>query len=579
MPNQQEIQTQPLLKIQHLTVVFESDLKSNTAVNDISFELFPGETMALVGESGSGKSVTALSILGLLPEKKTRYPSGKILFQHNGVETDLLHCSRHELEKIRGNQIGFIFQEPMSSLNPLMTCGQQVAETLMNHLNLSSQEARNRTIQLFEKVKLPHPELCFQKYPHQISGGQKQRVMIAMAISCEPALLIADEPTTALDATVQKAIIDLLIELQQESGMALLFITHDLHLVKNFSDKTGVMYRSRLIESGPSHDVFFTPQEAYTRGLIHCRPSGEQRYKFLPTVEDELSDSFQAQHIDESALRSKIDFLQHQPPILELRNIAVRFPTKKSFLGRTTEAYEAVKSLSLKIHTGESLGLVGESGCGKTTTGKAIVGLVPLFTGEICYRGKDIKTMTASELAQFKREVQMVFQDPYSSLNPAISIGQAIAEPMLVHRLCSTKESKNKAIELLEKVGLSADHFNRYPHEFSGGQRQRICIARTLALQPRVIICDESVSALDVSVQAQVLNLLVSLQEDFGLTYLFISHDLEVVRHISQRIAVMHQGQLEEVQDVQHLFKNPQSNYTETLLSASGFSQSSAGWH
>lgn len=579
MPSQQEIRSQALLKIQHLTVVFESDLQTNTAVDNISFEIFPGETMALVGESGSGKSVTALSILGLLPENKTKYPSGKILFQQNEVETDLLRCSRHALEKIRGKQIGFIFQEPMSSLNPLMTCGQQVAETLRTHLNLNSEEARKRSIQLFEKVKLPQPEHIFHKYPHQISGGQKQRVMIAMAISCEPALLIADEPTTALDATVQKAIIDLLIEIQQESGMALLFITHDLHLVKNFTNKTGVMFRSRLIECGPSNEVFFAPREAYTRGLIHCRPSSEVRYKFLPTVESEINGTFHPQPIDADQLRLKIDTLQHNPPILELINISVRFPIKKSLLGRTTDSYEAVKSLNLKIHTGESLGLVGESGCGKTTTGKAIVGLVPLFSGEIFYRGKDITTMSASEQAQFKREVQMVFQDPYSSLNPAISIGRAIVEPMLVHRLCSAKESKIKAIELLEKVGLTAEHFNRYPHEFSGGQRQRICIARTLALQPRVIICDESVSALDVSVQAQVLNLLVSLQDDFGLTYLFISHDLEVVRHISQRIAVMHHGQIEEMQDVQVLFKNPQSAYTRTLLSASGLAHTSIGRH
>ena len=563
----------PIISVENLSVNFKTEDATTIAIQEISFSIEKGKTLAIVGESGSGKSVSALSILKLLPEKITEKKSGKITFYTKENATiDILTASNTQIEKIRGNDIGIIFQEPMTSLNPLMKCGIQVAEVLMLHKKLSKEKAIEETIRLFEEVKLPNPSNIIHRYPHELSGGQKQRVMIAMAICCNPNLLIADEPTTALDVTVQKAILELLKELQIKYNMAILFITHDLNLVKSFADNVLVLFKSKMIEYNSSFEIFNHPKDIYTQSLIACRPSTTERVKYLKTVEEIISKD--ETHDPESNIISLHSFndrlttLQNNAPIFEINHLKIWYPTKTNFFGKPTAFFKAVNDVQLTIHESETMGLVGESGCGKTTIGKAMVKLIDITEGEVLYKGKNINDFSKSELNEYRRQVQIIFQDPYSSLNPRITIGNAILEPMHVHGIFNPNERKEKVAELLEKVGLLPAHFNRYPHEFSGGQRQRISIARCLAVNPSFIICDESVSALDVSVQAQVLNLLVSLREEFKLSYLFISHDLGVVKHICDHISVMQKGVIVEKNNAEELYAHPNNLYTQALINS-----------
>jgi peptide/nickel transport system ATP-binding protein len=554
-----------LLQIKNLSIDFVTENETTHALKNINIEINKSETIALVGESGSGKSVTAMSILQLLPSPPAKIIEGEILFEGKNIA----NISTQELEKIRGEQIAMIFQEPMTSLNPLKKCGEQVSEVLLLNNKNTNKEATQKTIELFEEVKLPNPTTIINRYPHELSGGQKQRVMIAMAIARNPKLLIADEPTTALDVSVQKTILDLLKELQTKYGMAILFITHDLHLVKTFADKTVVMYKGEIVEQGNTSDIFNNPQELYTKGLLHCRPTKTTRVKQLTTVQDVLDKKEYDLHentITNTEFEHRIETINKETPLFELNNLSCWYEEKKNFFGKVTSYYKAVNDVSLTIKKGETLGLVGESGSGKTTIGKAIAKLTPITKGDILYKGKSIQSFSKQALLQYRKEVQLIFQDPYSSLNPRISIGDAILEPMEVHGLHNATNRKEQVHFLLQKVGLSPQHFNRYPHEFSGGQRQRICIARCLALQPQFIICDESVSALDVSVQAQVLNLLVSLRDEFKLSYLFISHDMQVVKHISDHIAVLNKGQLIEYNTSEQLFASPTTDYAKTLI-------------
>ncbi len=566
-------QESPLLQVKELSIHFNTEHGTTIGTQSISFDLYKKQTLAIVGESGSGKSISALSLMGLLPMPPAKLVSGTALFEGN----DLLALSKSALEKIRGNDIAMIFQEPMTSLNPLKKCGEQVIESILLHNNTSQAQAKEDTITLFEEVRLPNPGELFNKYPHEISGGQKQRVMIAMAISCRPKILIADEPTTALDVSVQRTILDLLKELQEKYEMGILFITHDLGLVNHFADQVLVMQRGTLIEQGDTKTIFNNPSEAYTKGLIHCRPNAEENIKFLPQVEDFLAKNkttdypFEKLIISNTDRSNRLEQLSSSETILETKNLSTWYPMQKNFFGKVTQWFEALNEVSIQIKEGETLGIVGESGCGKTTLGKSIVGLADITKGEILYKGQSLTDMNKSSKMDYKKDVQIIFQDPYSSLNPRISIGQAIKEPMDVHGLYNANERKAKAIELLEKVGMQGAQYNRYPHEFSGGQRQRICIARALAVSPKLIICDESVSALDVSVQAQVLNLLVKLRDEFKLTYLFISHDISVVKHISDRIAVMNKGRIVEYNEAENIYHQPQMEYTRELIANSLF--------
>lgn len=565
------VQENLLLQVKNLSISFETEHGITVGTENISFDLHKKETLAIVGESGSGKSISALSLMGLLPMPPALVGSGEAMFANK----NLLSLSKNELESIRGNEIAMIFQEPMTSLNPLKKCGEQVTEAILLHTKLSHREAEEETLKLFEEVRLPNPKQLLQKYPHEISGGQKQRVMIAMAISCHPKILIADEPTTALDVSVQRTILDLLKELQEKYEMGILFITHDLGLVNHFADAVLVMQKGKVVEQGDTKTIFTNPQQAYTKGLIHCRPNADENIKFLPQVEDfTKSDDkidFSKISITDKDRQERLERLRTSNTILETKALSTWYTVKKSFFGKTTAWFEALNDVSLKIKQGETLGIVGESGCGKTTLGKSIVGLADISKGDIFYRGNSLTAMSKSEKMAYKKDVQIIFQDPYSSLNPRISIGQAVKEPMDVHKLYAAKDRKQQAIELLEKVGLDGSHYNRYPHEFSGGQRQRICIARALAVSPKLIICDESVSALDVSVQAQVLNLLVSLRDEFDLTYLFISHDISVVKHISDRIAVMNAGRIVEYGGAESIYRQPQNEYTQDLIANSLF--------
>lgn len=560
----------PLLSIQDLSIRFSADGQASVALDHLNLDLESGEITALVGESGSGKSVTAMSLLQLIPCPPGEYTGGQLLFRdEHEKQTDLLKLQGNKLEALRGHRIGMIFQEPMSSLNPLMRCGQQVAEVLEQHLNMDAKSAEQEVLRLFEEVKLPDPGAMLRRYPHELSGGQKQRVMIAMAIACKPRLLIADEPTTALDVTVQKVILDLLKDLQQRYGMGILFITHDLQLVRHFADKVAVLFRSRLVEFNTTAAIFSAPKHAYTKGLLACRPASSERFARLQTVQEILDRGGEIKtpaRVSSEMFAKRLHQLEQNKTMFELNNLSIHYPLARDFAGRITRSFPAVRSLSLSIKQGETLGLVGESGCGKTTVGKTLVGLQEATDGAILYKGRDMRSFSKEDWAEYRRKVQIIFQDPYASLNPRIPVGQAITEPMAVHGLYRPNERREKMEQLLHKVGLKADQAGRYPHEFSGGQRQRLCIARALALSPEFIICDESVSALDVSVQAQVLNLLMDLREEFGLTYLFISHDLGVVRHISDHIAVMRKGALEEFADADALFTHPHSAYTRQLL-------------
>lgn len=550
-----------LLSVNQLTVKFRSNNQENEVVKKISFQLKKNKILAIVGESGSGKSVTSLAISGLLPESSIL--EGEVYF--NGK--NLLEISDNDFQKIRGKKIGMIFQEPMSSLNPTLTCGNQVAEVLKHHTDLNSKEIHKEVISLFEKVKLPIPARIFNSYPHQISGGQKQRVMIAIAIACKPVLLIADEPTTALDVTVQREIILLLKELQEQNNMSILFISHDLPLVSEIADDVIVIYKGEIIEKGKTIDVFQNPQKEYTKGLINSKPSLGERLKRLPTVDDFIKQEVATGVYTKSDRQQFHEQIYASKPLLEIVELKKYFETKYRFYKKPP--IKAVDNVSFKLYERETLGLVGESGCGKTTLGRAILHLEKITSGQLFYKGKDITSLSKLELRSLRKEIQIIFQDPFSSLNPRISIGNSILEPMIVHGILSSfKERKLYVLDLLKKVGLEEDHFNRYPHEFSGGQRQRIGIARAIALQPKLIICDESVSALDVSVQAQVLNLLNELKISFNFSYIFISHDLSVVKYMSDQLVVMNQGKIEEIGDADAIYNNPKTSYTKNLINA-----------
>lgn len=546
-----------ILKIKNLSIAFPSKTETNQVVHNINFHLNKNEILGIVGESGSGKSVTALSNLGLLPKKKTQV-SGKIIFQNE----NLIGLPEKQFREIRGNKIAMIFQEPMSTLNPSLTCGYQVLEILLEHTNLTKVEAKKEVISLFNQVKLPRVAQIFDQYPHQISGGQKQRVMIAMAISCKPEILIADEPTTALDVTVQKEIAILLKELQQKTQMSIVFITHDLALISEIANRVLVMYKGNIVEQGNVKQVFKSPEQNYTKALIQSKPNVKRRLKILPTITSFLdpNNSFKTEEISAIDRKKSHQKLYANKPILEVNNIATYF-------GKTKNLVKAVDDVSLKIYAGETVGLVGESGCGKTTLGRTILGLEKATKGEILYRGLDITKLNKKELKSLRKDIQIIFQDPFSSLNPRMLVGEAILEPMKVHKIGKNDTERKQLVEeILVKVGLETAHYYRYPHEFSGGQRQRIGIARTIALEPKLIICDESVSALDVSVQSQVLNLLNELKIDFGFTYLFISHDLSVVKHMSDQLIVMNKGKIEEIADADEIYANPQTEYTKKLI-------------
>lgn len=553
-----------VLSIQQLSISFLRNTQFQEVVSNINYELHENEIVGIVGESGSGKSVSSLAIMGLLPKRISSINSGSIVFDGK----DITHFSDNEFQKIRGNEIAMIFQEPMSSLNPSLKCGYQVAEILERHTSLSNKEIKSEVLSLFEKVKLPNPEELFNKYPHQISGGQKQRVMIAMAIACKPKILIADEPTTALDVTVQKEIIHLLKELQQETKMSILFISHDLSLVAEIANRVLVMYKGEIVEQGNAKAIFEHPQHNYTKALIASRPSLEFRLKRLPTIQDFLNNSVSNEIVSSKERKENQTKLYAQQPILEVKNVEKEYLSTVGLFGKKL-SFKAVDDVSFKIYEGETVGLVGESGCGKSTLGNAILQLDKATAGHIFYKGNDITKLNNSEIRKLRKEIQLIFQDPYSSLNPRIPVGKAIMEPMKVHGLYKNDtERKAKTIEILERVGLDEAFFNRYPHEFSGGQRQRIGIARTIALQPKLIVCDESVSALDISVQAQVLNLLNELKENFGFTYIFISHDLAVVKYMSDQVLVMNKGKIEEIADADELYAQPKSDYTKKLIDA-----------
>lgn len=574
-----------LLEIKNLVTEFRTEDETVNAVNNISFTLNRGETVGIVGESGSGKSVTSLSVMRLIPNPPGRIASGEILFHSktNGV-VDLTQLSEKEMRHYRGNEIAMIFQEPMTSLNPVYTCGDQVMEAIILHQKISKKEAKQKTIDLFKEVQLPRPEAIFDTYPHQISGGQKQRVMIAMAMSCQPSILIADEPTTALDVTVQATILELMQKLQTEHDMGIMFITHDLGVIAELADKVIVMYKGKIVEQGSVWDIFSNPRHPYTKGLLACRPPLNKRLHWLPTVPDFMTTGKDGELVESNlSVKEATDKfiytteeraehhkkLYAQEPLLQVKNLKTYFPISSGLFGKAKDYVRAVDDVSFDVYPGETLGLVGESGCGKTTLGRTILRLIEPTEGEIIFNGKNITNYSPKEMRALRKDIQIIFQDPYSSLNPRITIGEAIMEPMKVHGVyADNKERKEKVMALLQRVNMNESHFYRYPHEFSGGQRQRICIARALSLNPKFIICDESVSALDVSIQAQVLNLLNELRKEFGFTYIFISHDLSVVKFMSDRMVVMNKGKIEEMGDADEIYANPKTEYTKNLIGA-----------
>ncbi|PWT72658.1 MAG: ABC transporter ATP-binding protein [Bacteroidetes bacterium] len=555
----------PLLQIKNLSIDFRLEDKTVHAVKNISLEVARGEVVAVVGESGSGKSVTSLSILQLLPSPPAVKSGGEILFSSNGKESiDLSSLNSKQIQEYRGNQVAMIFQEPMTSLNPVLTCGDQVMEAIRLHKNVSRADARRQTIDLFASVKLPNPELMLSRYPHQLSGGQKQRVMIAVAMSCQPSLLICDEPTTALDVTVQKTILQLIKELQQASNMGVIFITHDLGVVSEIADRAVVLYKGEIVEQGTVKDLFSRPQHPYTKGLLNCRPVLHRKGERLPVVEDFMFPP--KTKTDENHGDSTFS-PKSRSVLMEVKNLSVVFQSKKILFGKSA-AFRAVDDVSFFVYKGETLGLVGESGCGKTTLGRTLLRLIEPESGQIVFDGMDLLGYRGDDLKKVRKDIQIVFQDPYSSLNPRITIGSAIEEPMKVHREENFRNRREKVSELLKKVNLPAEYYHRFPHEFSGGQRQRIVIARALALHPSFVVFDESVSALDVSVQAQVLNLINDLKREMGFTAIFISHDLSVVRYISDRILVMNRGRIEEIGDADEIYYHPRSEYTKKLISS-----------
>lgn len=567
-----------------MEVTFHAHDTTVRAVNHLNLSVGRGEIIGVVGESGSGKSVTSLSVMRLI-QSPGKISHGKILYHHaDGRVTDLAQLSDTAMRAYRGNEIAMIFQEPMTSLNPLHTCGAQVTEAIRLHKGISLKEAREQAKALFARVKLPDPAVIMDRYPHELSGGQKQRVMIAMAISCEPRLLIADEPTTALDVTVQKAILELLKELQQQMDMSVLFITHDLGVVAELAERVVVMYKGNIVEQGPVQQVFLHPQHPYTKGLLACRPPLDKRLSRLPVTRDFMETDAEGNIqekagavaevvnrlvISEGELKARQAKLAASPPLLEVHGLQTWFPVKKSITGKVLQWYKAVDDVSFHVVQGETLGLVGESGCGKTTLGRSVLRLIEPTGGSIVYKGQDLRSLSPVGMRALRKDMQLIFQDPYASLNPRKSVGAAILEPMQVHGLYGNERSQREKVqELLEKVNLLPEHFNRYPHEFSGGQRQRVVIARALAVDPSFIICDESVAALDVSVQAQVLNLLIRLREEFGFSCIFISHDLSVVRFISDRMMVMQKGKIVETGPADEVYGDPQHPYTRQLIAA-----------
>ncbi|MCC5614996.1 ABC transporter ATP-binding protein [Nostoc sp. CHAB 5836] len=607
-----------VLEVRNLQVEFPSDGNVVRALDGISFRLHRGETLGIVGESGSGKSVTALAVMGLL-QTPGIVTGGEIWFrpQENGNPIDLVKLPPEQMQLHRGGDIAMIFQEPMSSLNPVYDIGFQLTEAIMRHQKVSASQARQIAIAGLQEVKLlpsdeelqqqytetwhqtnskspkpdapklaqlvkEHKEAMLERYPHQLSGGQLQRVMIAMAISCNPLILIADEPTTALDVTVQATILELIRELQQSRNMAMIFITHDLGLISEIADQVAVMYKGKVVESGASEQIFSSPQHPYTKGLIACRPTLNRRPQKLLTVFDYMSaeetstgqiviqakEPAQPTEVTTEEIAARLANFNDLEPLLQIRNLKVGFPVPGVF-GGTKRYNMAVNGVSFDVKPGETLGLVGESGCGKTTLGRTLLRLIEPMSGQIIFEKQDITSLKGEPLQKLRREMQIVFQNPFSSLDPRMKVGDAVMEPLLIHAVGKTKQQRRvRVAELLERVGLSADAINRYPHQFSGGQRQRICIARSLALNPKFIICDESVSALDVSVQAQVLNLLKELQSDFQLTYIFISHDLSVVKFMSDRILVMNRGQIVEEGTAESIYQEPKEEYTQKLIAA-----------
>ena len=582
--------TESLLSIRNLKVAFKHENQWVEAVHGIDLDVMAGRTLGLVGESGSGKSVSSLAVMRLLNERVSRIEADSIRIEGEEIRD----FNEKEMAEVRGKRIAMIFQEPMTSLNPVYKCGYQVSEMILQHegksalrpfdelraqgpVSVSKKEAKERVIELFKQVMLPRPEAIYDSYPHELSGGQKQRVMIAMAIACHPQLLIADEPTTALDVTVQLEILKLLRKLQAETGMGMIFITHDLGVVAEIADDVAVMHNGEILERGTVKEIMSHPKHPYTQGLLACRPPMDVRLKRLPIVKEFLDGQWQggkAQilhdlQITEAERKAHLEQLYSKTPLLKVEHLQTWYPLRKGVFSRVYDHVKAVDDVTLDVYEGETLGLVGESGCGKTTLGRSILRLAEPTGGKVWFDGIEVTALKGQALRDFRKQAQIVFQDPYSSLNPRITIGEAIAEPMLVHGLETSKtRCRSKVCDLLEQVGLQAEHYDRYPHEFSGGQRQRICIARALAVSPRLVICDESVSALDVSVQAQVLNLLNKLKAERGLTYIFISHDLSVVRFMSDRVVVMYNGKPVEMNDADELFEHPQNAYTKKLIAA-----------
>ena len=558
--------SEPLLTIRNLKVAFKHENQWLEAIHGIDLDVMAGRTLGLVGESGSGKSVSSLAVMHLLNERVSRIKADSICIEGEEIKG----YSERQMAEVRGKRIAMIFQEPMTSLNPVYKCGFQVSEMILQHEKVTQAKAKERVIELFKQVMLPRPEAIYDSYPHELSGGQKQRVMIAMAIACNPQLLIADEPTTALDVTVQLEILKLLRKLQNETGMGMIFITHDLGVVAEIADDVAVMHNGEILERGTVQEILNHPQHPYTQGLLACRPPMDIRLKRLPIVKEFLDGQWQggkAQilhdlQITEEERKAHHEQLYSKQPLLKVENLKQHFKISRKF---TTKA---VDGISLDVRDGETVGLVGESGCGKTTTGRAILKLIEPTSGQIIYKGEDISSYTQKQMLPLRHEMQMVFQDPYASLNPRMSVIDIVTDPLIEHKIITRDEKQQKATELLETVGLDPRYMNRFPHEFSGGQRQRIGIARSLALKPKILICDEPIAALDVSIQAQVINLFQDLQEKLGLSYIFIAHDLSVVRHISDRIIVMYLGKIVETASKRDLFKNPLHPYTKVLLSS-----------
>ena len=549
-----------ILSVKGLTIGFGGE-QPFRAVKNISFNTDKGKTLAIVGESGSGKSLTALAVMGLLPNGATM--DGIIALHNPNVNSDTIPNSQFPIPK-KGRDMGMVFQEPMSSLNPVMKVGKQLKESILVHQKISAAAAKQLAIEWLAKVQLPNPEKMYNRYPHELSGGQKQRVMIAMAMCNHPALLIADEPTTALDVTVQQEIVRLMGYLQQEHQSAMIFITHDLQLAATIADDVLVMYKGEIVEYGTTAQVLEEPKHTYTKALLACKPSAGQKGYRLPIVADMMDDDRKS----EESVRLPYEYIEAGSPLLKVKNVRVWFAENKSMLGKPFTYMKAVDDVSFTLKKGEILGLVGESGCGKSTLSRAIAGLIPVNSGEILFNNNDLVKLSVKEWRSMRRHIQMIFQDPYSSLNPRMTIYDMLAEPLLMHGIVPAAELQKEVKRLLDLVQLPEDSLNRYPHQFSGGQRQRIGIARALALRPELLICDESVSALDVSIQAQILNLLKDLQQELQLTYLFISHDLSVVHYISDRVMVMHNGKIVERGDAEQVLKQPKDEYTKRLVAA-----------